>query len=67
MREIEKLKSSYASEKQKLIEDYEKKIAETTRETREKVQKIYEKRMKQQEKPGTCMSARVNNSITTIS
>lgn len=30
-----------------MIEDYEKKIQDTIKETREKVQKVYEKRMKQ--------------------
>lgn len=66
MREIEKLKNQHASEKQKLIEDYEKKISDTARETREKVQKVYEKRMNQKDKAMICQSARVNNTANSI-
>ena len=37
IREIEKLKTKHAFEKEQIIQDYEKKIQDTIKETRERV------------------------------
>eukprot|EP00347_Sterkiella_histriomuscorum_P024318 403331546 len=46
VREIQKLKQKHEQEQENLITEYERKIQDTIKETRERVQKVYEKRLK---------------------
>ncbi len=56
--ECESTKTKFEKERKVLVDDYEKKIEQTRRETREKVQKVFERKQKQSDAPPQQLSWR---------